>query len=255
MLKKSFSDGEINKNQKDDAGINQLFYENKICSFPKGDLIENILNYWHGNYKLLEEHHGYIQWLFPNLYQSQFNSDSSSLTRNEMTRFRESEIIAERLVRSYKLILDFYGIKLVNEETGELNRSEDYKKRYCATFLTKYHNHLRMRRILMHLNNVGFRRYAIQLVNFLKREMGINCTKTKLRDFPLKDILKLNGVQIWFIYGDHEGDLAKKKLLDKNCQAKSEEDYSNSIFFQKFEKKISPKEEFKTESDDERLKK
>ena len=107
----------------------------------------------------------------------------------------------------------------------------------------------------MHLNNVGFRRYAIQLVNFLKREMGINCIRQKSGDFPLKDIQKLNGVKVWFIYGDHEEDPAKKKLLDKNCQAKSDEDYSNSIFFQKFEKKTTLKEEFKTESDDERLKK
>jgi len=33
------------------------------------------------------------------------------------------------------------------------------------------HNHLRVRRILAHLNIVGFRAYAIELVHFLEKEM------------------------------------------------------------------------------------
>ncbi len=30
-----------------------------------GDYIDDIHSEWFGNYTLLEDHHGYIQWLFP----------------------------------------------------------------------------------------------------------------------------------------------------------------------------------------------
>src|SRR5437762_640454 len=54
-------------NQKDDPTItiNLEFYKNEIASKPDGNKIEDIHKKWWGKYELLEEHHGYIQWLFP----------------------------------------------------------------------------------------------------------------------------------------------------------------------------------------------
>ena len=39
------------------------------------------------DYKELEENHSYIQWLFPNYYQSAFNSDAQPLTKDEALIF------------------------------------------------------------------------------------------------------------------------------------------------------------------------
>jgi len=43
------------------------------------------------DYKKLEVHHGYIQWLFPNYYGSSFNKDAFKLTSEEAKIFRENK--------------------------------------------------------------------------------------------------------------------------------------------------------------------
>ena len=58
-------------------------------------------------------------------------------------------------------MLDFYGIKLKDEETGELERSDNNKERYMNAILKSTHNHLRISRILNCLDVTGFRIYAI----------------------------------------------------------------------------------------------
>ena len=88
----------------------------------------------------MEVHHGYVQWLFPNFYGSSFNSDASKLTREEAKIFRENrevrkklisnfKKVAEKLVKSYGLILGFFGIELANKKTGKLERARKYEKR------------------------------------------------------------------------------------------------------------------------------
>jgi hypothetical protein len=63
------------------TNLNVKFYMNKIESQPSGDFIDTIHKKWWGNYNLLEAHHGYIQWIFPNSFQSRFNSLAKSLTQ------------------------------------------------------------------------------------------------------------------------------------------------------------------------------
>jgi len=36
----------------------------------------------------------------------------------------------ERFIRAYRLMLRFYGIILVNQETGELERAENWAERF-----------------------------------------------------------------------------------------------------------------------------
>ena len=40
---------------------NVLFYRNELTSRPQGATIETMLAEWHGDFNLLERHHGYIQ--------------------------------------------------------------------------------------------------------------------------------------------------------------------------------------------------
>jgi hypothetical protein len=40
------------------------------------------------------------------------------------------EVVQENLFKSFKLMLEFYGMKFVDDKTGELERTEKYKERY-----------------------------------------------------------------------------------------------------------------------------
>lgn len=44
--------------------------------------------------------------------------------------FHKDKVAKKRLLKSYKLMLDFYGIQLVNEETGEVQRAKNWKERF-----------------------------------------------------------------------------------------------------------------------------
>ena len=46
-------------------------------------------------------------------------------------------MIGRRIITSYQLMLDFYGMRLENESTGLISRSKDYKSQYknlCSTY-------------------------------------------------------------------------------------------------------------------------
>eukprot|EP01129_Flabellula_baltica_P001538 TRINITY_DN1149_c1_g1_i3.p1 TRINITY_DN1149_c1_g1~~TRINITY_DN1149_c1_g1_i3.p1 ORF type:complete len:256 (+),score=63.58 TRINITY_DN1149_c1_g1_i3:420-1187(+) len=70
------------------------------------------------------------------------------------------------------MMLNFYGIELINEETGELRRNEsNYRSRY-KNLRESHHNFLRINRILTSLGHLGFRRYKQSLVDFLDQEVN-----------------------------------------------------------------------------------
>ena len=71
------------------------------------------------------------------------------------------------------MMLDFYGMKLINKETGKLDRKDnDHKfERYTNAIIESGHNKLRITRILICLNCTGFRKYAIELIKFFESEM------------------------------------------------------------------------------------
>jgi len=70
--------------------------------------------------------------------------------------------IGKRIIESYRLILDFYGISLDDEATGKVSRMDNALARYKETFLRPYTNHeFRVKRMLQFLNVTGYRIYAI----------------------------------------------------------------------------------------------
>lgn len=44
--------------------------------------------------------------------------------------FLKSEEAKDNLLKSYKLMLDFYGIELCDEQTGEVKRASNWKDRF-----------------------------------------------------------------------------------------------------------------------------
>lgn len=147
---------------------NLSFYKNEIAFVPHGVFIETLLSSWVDKYETLEENHSYIQWLFP-LRERGMNWRAKPLTCQEIQAFRKSKEVMDRFLRAYKLMLGFYGISLVSEETGELERAENWRERFEN--LNRFsHNNLRITRILKCLGEMGYEDYQVHLVKFFLKE-------------------------------------------------------------------------------------
>ncbi|XP_066417830.1 opioid growth factor receptor [Molothrus aeneus] len=156
------------ENDEDEEMENLNFYKNKMPFVPYGVTIETLLSSWGDKYETLEENHSYIQWLFP-LRERGMNWHAKQLTCQEIQAFRKSKEVMDRFLRAYKLMLGFYGINLVNEETGELERAENWRERFEN--LNRFsHNNLRITRILKCLGEMGYEDYQVHLVKFFLTE-------------------------------------------------------------------------------------
>ncbi|XP_076353194.1 opioid growth factor receptor-like protein 1 isoform X1 [Tachypleus tridentatus] len=175
-------------NSKDDDPTimdNYLFFSNKIPMRPDGLYIEEILKNWFGDYEKLEYTHSYIQWLFP-IRKKGLNAEAQPLQLHEAKAIRSDPQIRDRILRAYNMMLDFYGIKLVNELTGEVKRGHNWEERVKG--LNKYlHNYLRITRILKFLGEAGFEDFKCPLVEFLLleclKEKSLTEAKISLRDY------------------------------------------------------------------------
>lgn len=145
---------------------NVEFYSNRISSDPDGARIDDIHANWRRNYDLLERHHGYIQWLFP------IREDGMNMRAQRLMQTEAAEIASHqqaRVLESYRLMLDFYGMELVNAETGEVGRSAHWRSRY-ANLQVHSHNYLRLTRILKSLGELGLEHLKPPLVDHLLHE-------------------------------------------------------------------------------------
>jgi hypothetical protein len=79
------------------------FYTNKIPSHPDGDYIDNIHKTWFGQYRKLEFHHGYIQWLFP-LQEKGLNWSAEPLQKHEIESIKKDQQALQRILMSYRMM-------------------------------------------------------------------------------------------------------------------------------------------------------
>ncbi|XP_078334789.1 opioid growth factor receptor-like protein 1 isoform X2 [Crassostrea virginica] len=147
---------------------NEKFYKNKLKSYPDGDLIENILKNWMGDYERLERHHGYIQWLFP-IRETGMNFHAQELQGHEINAIMDDSEAFGRVLRSYEMMLDFYGMELSDKETGKISRAKNWKDRF-PHLNRSYHNYLRITRILKFLGEFGYENYKRPFVEFVLEE-------------------------------------------------------------------------------------
>lgn len=79
------------------------------------------------------------------------NGQAQPLTKNEAEIFRNTPDIKGRIIKSYKLMLDFYGLVLIDEQKGQVARNpETYRQRY-AHLNSSFHNYLRITRIMKYV--------------------------------------------------------------------------------------------------------
>eukprot|EP01095_Lingulamoeba_sp_RSL-Kostka_P009068 TRINITY_DN30_c1_g7_i1.p1 TRINITY_DN30_c1_g7~~TRINITY_DN30_c1_g7_i1.p1 ORF type:complete len:278 (-),score=98.09 TRINITY_DN30_c1_g7_i1:231-1064(-) len=164
-----------NDRNPDDKKLNQnlRFYSNEMSSKPRGAKIDNMHKTWYGDYHKLEAHHGFIQWIFP-IREQGLNGSAHKLQLHEIEAISNSDEMKERLVKSYEMMLDFYGMVLQNRETGEVRRNKkNYKSRY-NNLNHSFHNYLRITRILKCLGELGFEHYKKPFCIHVVREMYEN---------------------------------------------------------------------------------
>ncbi|XP_072308943.1 opioid growth factor receptor-like [Eucyclogobius newberryi] len=136
---------------------------------------------------MLESVHSYIQWLFP-LQEPGVNSEASTLTKEEIREFCHNDLAKKNLLESYKLMLDFYGIELCDEKTGEVKRAQNCIDRFI-NLNRNTHNNLRITRILKCLGTLGFPHFQAPLVRFFLEETLANEELPRVKDSVLNYFL------------------------------------------------------------------
>eukprot|EP01096_Ripella_sp_DP13-Kostka_P011294 TRINITY_DN4530_c0_g1_i1.p1 TRINITY_DN4530_c0_g1~~TRINITY_DN4530_c0_g1_i1.p1 ORF type:complete len:217 (+),score=88.75 TRINITY_DN4530_c0_g1_i1:316-966(+) len=164
-------------------GDNLRFFKNEIPSRPDGDYIDNIHSQWRGDYNKLEQHHNYIQWLFP-LREMGVNLMAEPLTNEEAHAIRNDPVLIARAIKSLEMMLDFYGMSLTdNPITGpRVSRAPNWLSRYDHLDRSQ-HNYLRITRILKFLADVGLERYQNPILAHIAQEIKQGYLQNLKRSF------------------------------------------------------------------------
>ncbi|CAL1578531.1 unnamed protein product [Knipowitschia caucasica] len=162
---------------------NLRFYLNKIPLVPDGIYIEEILTKWRGDYDKLEHNHTYIQWLFP-LREQGLNFYAHELTQDEIKEFQSTREAKRRFLAAYSLMLDFYGVKLL-DKNGNVTRAANWEQRFLHLNESQ-HNYLRITRILKSLGELGYEGFKAPLVRLLLQEALERRTLVNMRHSALE---------------------------------------------------------------------
>lgn len=131
-----------------------------------GRKIEDI---WQWDYQKLGGVHNYIQWLFPLLEKSRFNSDAPVLTEPVIAAFRSSNELQKRLGTSFRVLLNYYGLECgENEGKIKIIKSAQYPQRKKTWVSPRNHNYLRITRILTSLTLLGLKNHAKAFLSCLE---------------------------------------------------------------------------------------
>lgn len=113
--------------------------------------------------------------LFP-IREYGMNYESQPLQPGEITVMKQDAHVKSRLIRSYRLLLDFYGMQLDDEASGQLSRNASYRQRF-RNLEQSAHNFLRISRILKCLGYESFLVLSfdrVQSLDIVSSEFGFN---------------------------------------------------------------------------------
>lgn len=105
----------------------------------------------------LERTHDCIQWLFPLPEPSRFNPSAPALDPATIDLFRQDPAIQARLLRSFEVMLAFYGFEhdLSEPDVPDVWLADDFERRSRNWLTPNNHNYLRISRILRSLRLLG----------------------------------------------------------------------------------------------------
>jgi len=145
---------------------NYLFYSGKIPA--SGYYIDSIHQNWWGNYDKLEAHQSDIHWLFPVR-----DTGGKSLQKHEIEKITNDLESFNRFKKSYEMMLDFYGCRLKDHESGEIDRNSHWKESY--NYLNHHkQNYSIITRILKCLGEFELENYKMNLVKHFIEEICVH---------------------------------------------------------------------------------
>jgi hypothetical protein len=137
---------------------------------PGGVSIETI---WEWDDSQLEYEHTYIQWLFPLREPSRAVPGSPTITEAEVGEFQSDPGLRERVLRSLRVMLGFYGFAMhpAADCAGgtAIVPASDFDAKSRNWLRPMNHNHLRITRILKSLTILGLKREALEWFAALQR--------------------------------------------------------------------------------------
>jgi hypothetical protein len=149
------------------------FYSLK-CKGKPLDNVDAIHEKYFAQYDFLEENNNYMEWLFPIYGSAGLNPHTKPLSMQEAILIKNNIHSSIRVVKSYQMLLNFFGMTLVNDLTGEVGREPTiWQARYCH-LNTRTNNNIKITRMLKSLGQLGFERYQKAFVQHLKKEIEEN---------------------------------------------------------------------------------
>ncbi|BGP25546.1 opioid growth factor receptor-like protein [Rhodotorula toruloides] len=152
---------------------NLLFYKNQHPARPRRSNCEELQEELRGNWDELEGRHDFVQWFFP-IREQGVNWDAQPLELHEFEGIKSDPAAMSRFLESYRIMLAFYGLTLVNPETGEVALRDEVPAPHPSSYLRRLrnleersHNWLRVTRILKCLEEFGLTPHAPSLLLFL----------------------------------------------------------------------------------------
>jgi hypothetical protein len=149
----------------------------RIVDFYRGETLHpsgvSIDTIWGWNDRQLEVSHTYIQWLFPLREPSRAVPGSPTITEAEARLFRNDHDLRERVLRSFRLMLGFYGFVMkpaADPASGPtIAPADDFETKSRRWLTPSNHNHLRITRILRSMVLLGLKREAVEWFAALQR--------------------------------------------------------------------------------------
>jgi hypothetical protein len=131
------------------------FYRNEAPDY-RGRWLRELWNY---DDEQLEEHHDFIQVLFPLAEVSFYNAQAPLLDATTIGAFQSDGTIQQNLLKSLEVMLAFYGFTL-DREKKLVAPAGSFAERAENWLFLNDHNHLRITRILKCLMLCGLENYA-----------------------------------------------------------------------------------------------
>jgi hypothetical protein len=139
-------------------------YRNEIPFRPGGEITKDFHTNWAGDFAAPRE-----QLLLHSLAVSKHGDGrAQALQQDEIATMRKDPVIRKRIVKSFAMMLDFYGFRL--DEVNHIVRTNGFQERF-ANLKGNDRNHRRIMRILKFLGHVGLKRYQKAWLTALKREV------------------------------------------------------------------------------------
>lgn len=138
---------------------NFAFYLDILSCQPDNLTISEFYAQHQDDYRFLERSHGYIQWIFP-LFEHGMNYHAQPLSPIEVQLFRSSSTCQQRLLRSFEIMLKFWGFSYDPLSNAvRFHPDDEFREKRFKNWINT-HNNLRVSRCLKSLCIFGLEAQA-----------------------------------------------------------------------------------------------